>query len=68
MIPIRKTGWAFPCDKEVLERERSLKLSIADTKNNLIDCWGNGCPCGKNCKPIKVEVIVRPIKEKNEYL
>lgn len=64
---IKVKGWLYECEIKgafkwsgaILEYQYDYFNQIMKTKKGL---EGDSCICGKNCKPIKVELILRKIK------
>ena len=65
-------GFSFPCEKNHLAFKEENEVISTGYRNNLHklkDHLDNCCDCGKNCKPIRVRIVVESLSEyevKNE--
>jgi len=58
------TAWRYPCEGEKMHWEEANVLywyGVFKFKK-LLRYYGATCPCGKNCKPQKIRIIVEEIK------
>jgi hypothetical protein len=54
------TAWSYPCENDHFALREETKTFYCNYKHNVQKLKSNleGCPCGKDCKPIPIDIIV----------
>jgi phosphoribosylaminoimidazole-succinocarboxamide synthase len=58
-------AWKYPCEPAIRNHHIGgfIFTGVDKNKKELVS-WLDRCYCGKNCEPIKIEIIVRKVGKK----